>query len=122
MPWLRSIADLRAQALRLHQTKHAMATARFATLAQVGGEFAMAINATAGDPVMLDQTDQPAVLARSWSMRRLMPCVVTAPMHAKNPAHGDQPEFMEMIANERVLGLYPLAKYAAAFLGCHAPQ
>ena len=57
MPGLRSIADLRTQAFGLHQAKYAMATACLACLSQINGELAMAVDAAAGDPVMLNQAD-----------------------------------------------------------------
>lgn len=114
-PGPRSIADLRTQAFGLHQTKHAMATAHFARLSQVGGELAMTVDATAGDPVMLNQTDQAIILVRTLALWRTTPGVVAAPMGTKHPAHGGQTKLTDMVANERVLGPYPLAKYAAAF-------
>ena len=75
----------------------------------------MAVNAAAGNPVVLDQTKQTAVLTQAWALWCTPPGVVAASMDTQHPTHGDQTKLADVVANERVLGPYPLAKYAAAF-------
>ena len=88
------------------------AKARFA---QIQRDLAVAIHASAGQPEVLDQAEQPLILALAQAGRLPKPGVVAAPVHAEHPAHRDQPKLTNMRMHERVLRPYPLAKYAAAF-------
>ena len=113
MSRLAPVADLRPQTLGLHQPLHAVAAAGLARFAQIQRDLAVAIHASAGQPEVLDQAEQPLILALAQAGRLPKPGVVAAPVHAEHPAHRDQPKLTNMRMHERVLRPYPLAKYAA---------
>src|SRR5690606_32887907 len=115
MAGLAPVADLRAQPFGLHQPLYAVAAAGLARFAQVQRDLAVAVHASTGQPGVLDQAQQPLILALAQAGRLPNPGVVAAPVHAEHPAHRDQSELADMRAHERVLRPYPLAKYAAAF-------
>jgi hypothetical protein len=56
------------------------------------------------------------------AQRVLQPGIKAARLDAQAPAHRPHREQRAMIGNERVLHFASLAKYAVAFLGCHAPR
>ena len=116
MAWLAAVTDLGPQTFALHQPTHPVAIAPLAGFAQIAGDFAMPVHAAAGQPEVLDASQQARVLARSCTGLLAPPPVIATAMHAEHPAHRTQTKFAGMCLHEHVLRFYPLAKYAAAFL------
>ena len=64
---------------------------------------------------MLDQSQQPLVLALAGTDAMAQSGVVAAALYAQHPAHRYQAELPGVRTHKRVLRPYPLAKYAAVF-------
>src|SRR5690606_18930015 len=109
------VAALRAQPLRLHQPRHAMLAAALAELAQVVGHLAVAVDAAALEPGLLDSTQQAPVVDGSRRVRCRAPGVVAARMHIQDLAQAPHRMRPLMVLDERVPHPDCLAKYAAAF-------
>jgi hypothetical protein len=123
-PWQRGLRPYTTCAHKpsvTHQAMHAMPAATLAQILQILGHRAMSVHAAAGQPLLLDQPKQAMVLFAPMTHRRLQPCVLACSIYLQHSAHRAQPELSAVRLHERVLCLYPLAKYAA-FLGCRAPQ
>ena len=85
-------------------------------------DFAIAINAAALQPRMLDQAQQSLVVFSACRLRFRQPGVITAGMDFKRQAKPSNRIVARALLDKGVLQPHSLAKYAAAFLRCLALQ
>ncbi|KVV43438.1 hypothetical protein WT27_09755 [Burkholderia territorii] len=64
-----------------------MTATRFSRFTQIHRDIAVAIDAAAGQPGMLDQTEQSIILTLADTDCLPLPDVIAAAMHAKDSAH-----------------------------------
>ncbi len=86
-----------------HEPMHPMATATFTQIAQILGDLAMPIDTAAGQPVVLDQSQQALVLLGALTVGRASPGVIASPVDAQHGAHRAQPELPAVGRHERTL-------------------
>lgn len=74
------------------------------------------------NPSFLEKVCLPFILASTLAHWGLQPSIEVTRMDLEHVAHGSHRKLQPMKGNERVSHLVSLAKYAAAFLECHAPR
>ncbi|MNR10230.1 hypothetical protein D3C85_1264680 [compost metagenome] len=92
-----------------------MPTTILTDFAQIVMDFAIAINATALQPGMLDQTQQSLVVFGAYRLRLRQPGVITAGMDFQRQAKPSNRIVARSLLDKGVLQPHSLAKYAAAF-------
>ena len=94
---------------------HTMPTTILTDLAQIVMDFAIAINAAAFQPRMLDQTQQSLVVCSPCTLRLRQPSAITTGMDFQRQAMPSTGIVTRALLDKGVLQLHTLAKYAAAF-------
>ncbi|KIU54607.1 hypothetical protein QV12_00130 [Pseudomonas putida] len=92
-----------------------MTTTILTDLAQIVVDFAIAINAAALQPGMLDQTQQSLVVFGAYRLRLRQPGVIAAGMDFQRQAKPSNRIVARALLDKGVLQPHSLAKYAAAF-------
>jgi len=116
------VADLGLDAGQPVKTCNAVRAARLALIEKVVMQFAIAVDLAAVLPCPPDQLGLSGILPAPFARRALEPGVEAARMDAQAAAHRPHREQRAMLGDERVSHFASLAKYAVAFLGCHAPR
>lgn len=105
-----AIADPRAQPFRLHEPIDAVLAAALAEIAQIFGDLAIAIEATAFQPGLLDQAGEALIFLLAGRGRVGVPGVVAAGMLGHHLAQPANRMLRCMGADERVSYWGSLAK------------
>ncbi len=100
-----------------HDAVYAIDPPLLAKITQVVRDFPVAMRRTAFQPGLLDGPEQALVFQGSLALRLGTPGIKAAGVHCHHLRI-----LSARITNEGVPSPHILAKYAAAFLKCHAPR